>query len=305
MLPLSSTYLSPSSGIHTLPFSRSHFIHTINLQDHPLCAPAPLLSSLPSRFPRGFVLRGCLPALAEQLVQQHGGALISSGECALVSLENKQIRPQLLALERRASRTICCHEIDDIKISADVCSAMQPYLKYYRKPTLRFLYRNDTSQSLRTFVARSANDSNPAALIALTCYDTGAWHTETLYRNRNAAIGTMEALLLFIIRTLKLEGHTQLNLGEVPFQLSGKKNYLEEAYPCLTKRVVFFTAERLLSPTFNSQGLRLFKQKFQPTWRPTYWYFWPQINKIELARMIHSCRVPSLALHNIIHPHDR
>jgi phosphatidylglycerol lysyltransferase len=80
--------------------------------------------------------------------------------------------------------------------------------------------------------------------------------------------GAMEALFIQLMLWGKAQGYRAFNLGMAP--LSGLES---SPVAPLWNRLATFVYERG-EPLYNFQGLRAFKGKFHPAWRPRY-LAWP------------------------------
>ena len=89
--------------------------------------------------------------------------------------------------------------------------------------------------------------------------------TFDLMRHRpDAPNGAMDALLVRLAEHLHDQGRTRMSLGMVPFADVGtgeEDPVLERALRLLVERMERF---------FSYRGLRLYKEKFHPTWEPRY-----------------------------------
>jgi lysylphosphatidylglycerol synthetase-like protein (DUF2156 family) len=86
--------------------------------------------------------------------------------------------------------------------------------------------------------------------------------TELMLRRPDAPGGVMETLFSVAAEQLRVEGVRTLSLNEVPFQFQSARQSGWER--------LINAGALVLHGAYNTEGLRRFKAKFAPQWRPAY-----------------------------------
>jgi phosphatidylglycerol lysyltransferase len=90
--------------------------------------------------------------------------------------------------------------------------------------------------------------------------------------------GVMEFLFTSLLLHYKEDGHAEFSLGNAP--LSG----LEARHGVRLSTRLGALAYRYGQPFYNFEGLRAFKEKFDPRWEPLYVAVPPRVNLMAVAR---------------------
>lgn len=110
----------------------------------------------------------------------------------------------------------------------------------------------------------SENDRIVAFANIVNCYHSTETTIDLMRRVHESPPGTMELLFISLFEWAKEQGFKDFNLGACPF--SGVGN--EPSDPP-TEKAIRFIYEHV-DQFYNFKGLRAFKEKFRPDWRPLY-----------------------------------
>ena len=126
-----------------------------------------------------------------------------------------------------------------------------------------------TAEQLRRSPVAVTKNSKGAvvAFISLQIdYAPGAIALDLLRRRRQIPNGAVDALIITTALTYKSRGYKIFSLGLAPFSGVG------EGKTGLSEKTIKLVYENL-NGTFSFQGLREFKEKFQPIWEPRYFAY--------------------------------
>lgn len=251
-----------------------------------------------------WVIRGAHPRFFEAMATPHEPVHhLLTGREALLSLSHREhiYRRGIQELVRRGRRHGHIHHVDlrQGRLKAPFRNAYEQLKKkvtqQYDVP-LAHMYRRNLSQSDRLwfFIDERSNSSSsmkaPSILGALSLIQNGdrAWHTEVLMRAPEAPVGIMEALIDTVFKTLADEQQRYWSLGEVPFYPTAPPRDLKA-------KAIVYTGQHI-EFAYRARGLRHFKNKFKPFWRPVYLCGSPCLYWPDLARMFWSSHASQLVL---------
>lgn len=245
-----------------------------------------------------WVIRGVHPLFFESMSQPVHHLL--TGREALLSLRHREHvhRPAIRELARRGRRHGRIHHVNLQKeyLQEPFVTAYQQLKKEvthrYQVP-LAHMYRRSLRQSDRLwfFVDHRPEGTQGKLLGAISIVQNGyaTWHTEVLMRSPEAPVGIMEALIQQVFITLANEKQNYWSLGEVPFYPTAPSQRLKA-------RAIVYTGQHI-EFAYRARGLRHFKEKFKPFWRPVYLCGSPQLYWHDLARMFWSSHASQLVIH--------
>lgn len=261
-----------------------------------------------------WVIRGAHPRFFDAITTNDQPVdFLLTGREALLSLHHRDHvhRAGIRELARRGRRHGRIHHVDLRQESLQ-----EPFVTAYHalkhKVTQRYdvplahMYRRSLKQSDRLWFfvdhrdskspepPTSTSQAQQALLGAVSVIQNGdnSWHTEVLMRSPEAPVGIMEALIYEIFNTLADEQQHYWSLGEVPFYPTAPPQDLKA-------KAIVYTGQHI-EFAYRASGLRHFKNKFKPFWRPVYLCGSPRLYWPDLARMFWSSHASQLVLHKTL-----
>lgn len=251
-----------------------------------------------------WVIRGAHPRFFEAVATPHEPVHhLLTGREALLALPHREHvhRRGIQELVRRGLRH---GRIQHVDLRHETLNApfRTAYGQLKKKVTqgydvpLAHMYRRNLSQSDRLWFFvdersdRNLRDGEPSILGALSVIQNGdrTWHTEVLMRDPEAPVGIMEALIDTVFKTLANEQQRYWSLGEVPFYPTAPPQDLKA-------KAIVYTGQHI-EFAYRASGLRHFKNKFKPFWRPVYLCGSPRLYWPDLARMFWSSHASQLVI---------
>jgi len=276
-LPLSWTR-SRKKSIHKKTFSfKTNEIHWISLADIPVTESfKDIILTLKKAYPNGVLLRGCSPAIANELRKEEF-EILAIGQEAIIDLNQPIFNSRSL---RQSARSGNRHNsIRKIELNNENCLKLNQLKKessHGKKPQLKHLFIDTFNNHTECFIAE--NKKGWDAAITFSRVNQYKIQAELLLRKVNAAPGTMEALIERVFKYLEQKNYLYFSLGEVPFELHDLKDQpLKSHYLCKIGRAMHFA--------YNSGTLYKFKNKFYPIWQPVYLCGYPKISLLSLIEM--------------------
>lgn len=230
-----------------------------------------LYRDMDSKFPKGFLLRGCNSDIAKYLLKK-GFEVTRTGAEALINLGDLyRISKSVRELVHRGLRW---GRVKEISFSEFESGGMSEFLKltsHAAKPGLKHLFRSGFDENTRCFVLRTHEDEC-LGMITLSVNGTDSVHTEMILRRKDAPVGIMEAVIISVCEILKDQGYKYLSLGEVPFVTPPgmADDFISNSVSKYLKEGLFFKAGHTLSYAYNYRSLFAFKNKFNPQWKSLY-----------------------------------
>ena len=132
----------------------------------------------------------------------------------------------------------------------------------------------DLPYDRRYFLARRPGETAAEAFVTLTPgWDGAGWGLDVMARRADAPAGTMEVLIVEVLRRLAAEGIERFSLGacpmyEAPTVPGEPRSYLRRVFRFLFRSTIG-------NALFHFQSLAYFKGKFDPVWEPVYVAAWP------------------------------
>ncbi|WP_162162959.1 bifunctional lysylphosphatidylglycerol flippase/synthetase MprF [Gorillibacterium massiliense] len=207
------------------------------------------------------------------LYHEYGFHFFKLGEEAVLQLDQFQMsgrrRADLRAALNRFERNGYTFEVANPPFSP-------PFLKEMKEVSDEWLSgRQESGFSLGTFnqtylelapIATLRDSENRLVAFAsiMPVYDNGKTISIDLMRYQKGLSGVMDALMVHLLQWAKAQGYEEFNLGMAPLGKVG-----EVAYSFRGERIarLLFLKGNYL---YGFQGIRRFKDKFDPRWEPRY-----------------------------------
>ncbi len=262
MLPLSWSYTEEKTAqFCSSPLGRSTFIAYASVPKH--LRLRTFLDQMSLKLESPLLIRGVPYTTTRNLP---GESWSFASEAVLCSSQFVPSR-SLLLLEKRGLKHGFSRETS-FTDGKETISQIWKKSRYANSKSLEFLFRQTPTSRDRTFVYYARATREPLAAAFFSRRGKHLYHLERFTRTARAPIGAMESLLLLALRTLFLEGTSEISLGEVPFS---RPSHIYQDHYHTTSHNLSLTIpllKYLVGMRLNYQGLRNFKDKFSPLWRP-------------------------------------
>ena len=291
-LPLSWIYSTKTTVTNHIKMGFSTFwIYSCSISN--ISTITNILSNLSKKPNTNFIIRGCNLEISNFLEQNEFSSIIIGKEAIIELNHNPFIKKSLKELVKRSFKNGIIKEINYSTESANKLEQLMSHSVHSNEPQLKYLFIDKFISDTRLFAFIDNKEIWQGAIL-ISLNSSQKVQSELLLRRKSAPIGTMEALINFIYKSLRNEGYSEWSLGEVPFIVDSID------LPFFSKQYLINRIGKILKYAYNYEGLYFFKNKFSTRWENIYLCAKPTIKFRHIIMLSIKSNLLSLTINKLI-----